>query len=142
MVIGTIQCMASEQIEGKEADARSDLFELGAVLYEMATGKRPFEGKSQNSVASAILEKDPEPIRTLKPLTPAAFERVVSSCLAKNPEDRFESGHAVRLQLEWIAEELPLRGLENEFQELRAELDGLEEEKQVDRDRSGSPIVS
>ena len=108
MVIGTIQYMAPEQIEGKEADARSDLFALGSVLYEMAIGRRPFEGKSQISVASAILEKDPEPMRTLKPLTPPAFERVVSSCLAKNPEDRFQNAHDVRLDLEWIAEELPL----------------------------------
>jgi eukaryotic-like serine/threonine-protein kinase len=105
MVIGTIQYMAPEQIEGKEADARSDLFALGAVLYEMVTGKRPFEGKSQISLASAILEKDPEPMRTLKPLTPAAFERVVKTCLAKNPEDRFQAAHDVRIHLEWIAEE-------------------------------------
>jgi eukaryotic-like serine/threonine-protein kinase len=103
MVIGTIQYMAPEQIEGKEADARSDLFALGAVVYEMTTGKRPFEGKSQISLASAILEKDPEPMRTLKPLTPAAFEHVVSSCLAKNPDDRFQNAHDVRLELEWIA---------------------------------------
>ena len=107
MVIGTIQYMASEQIEGKEADARSDLFALGAVLYEMTTGKRPFEGKSQLSLASAILEKDPEPIRTLKPLTPAAFEHVVRSCLAKDPEDRFQNARDVRLELEWIAGDLP-----------------------------------
>jgi Tol biopolymer transport system component/predicted Ser/Thr protein kinase len=107
MVIGTIQYMAPEQIEGKEADARSDLFALGAVLYEMTTGKRPFDGKSQLSLASAILEKEPEPIRTLKPLTPAAFERVVSTCLAKNPEDRFQTAHDVRLELEWLAEDLP-----------------------------------
>jgi Tol biopolymer transport system component len=106
-MIGTIQYMAPEQIEGKEADARSDLFALGSVLYEMATGKRPFEGKSQISVASAILEKDPELMRTLEPLTPAAFEGVVSSCLAKNPEDRFQNAHDVRLDLKWIAEELP-----------------------------------
>jgi eukaryotic-like serine/threonine-protein kinase len=103
-VIGTIQYMAPEQIEGKEADARSDLFALGAVLYEMATGKRPFEGKSQISVASAILEKEPEPIRTLQPLTPAAFERVVNTCLQKNPEERFQSARDVRLELKWIAE--------------------------------------
>src|SRR3984957_4394574 len=107
MVIGTIQYMAPEQIEGKEADARSDVFALGTVLYEMATGKRPFEGKSQISVASAILEKDPEPIRTLKPTIPAAFERVVSSCLAKNPDERFQNAHDVRLDLEWIAEDFP-----------------------------------
>jgi Tol biopolymer transport system component len=107
MVIGTIQYMAPEQIEGKEADARSDVFALGTVLYEMATGKRPFEGKSQISVASAILENDPEPMRTLKPLTPVALERVVSSCLAKNPDERFQNAHDVRLDLEWIAEDFP-----------------------------------
>jgi serine/threonine protein kinase len=107
MVIGTIQYMSPEQIEGKEADARSDLFALGAVVYEMATGKRPFDGKSQLSLASSILERDPAPIRTIKPLTPAAFERVVNSCLAKNPDDRFQTAHDVRLELEWIAEDLP-----------------------------------
>ncbi len=107
MVIGTIQYMAPEQIEGKEADARSDLFALGAVLYEMVTGKRPFDGKSQLGLASAILEKDPAPIRTLVPLTPPTFERVVNACLAKNPDDRFQTAHDVRLELEWIAEDLP-----------------------------------
>lgn len=107
MIIGTIQYMAPEQIEGKEADARSDLFALGAVLYEMVSGKRPFEGKSQLSLATAIMEKDPEPLRMIKPLTPAAFEHVVSSCLAKNPEDRFQNAHDVRLELEWIAKDLP-----------------------------------
>jgi serine/threonine protein kinase/Tol biopolymer transport system component len=107
MVIGTIQYMSPEQIEGKEADARSDLFALGAVLYEMATSKRPFDGKSQLSLASSILEKDPAPIRTIKPLTPAAFERVVNSCLAKDPDDRFQAAHDVRLELEWIAQDLP-----------------------------------
>jgi len=69
-IIGTIQYMSPEQIEGREADARADLFALGAVLYEMTTGNRPFEGKSQISVASAILEKEPEPISTVQPLTP------------------------------------------------------------------------
>jgi Tol biopolymer transport system component/predicted Ser/Thr protein kinase len=103
-VIGTIQYMSPEQIEGKEADARSDVFALGAVFYEMATGQRPFEGKSQISVASAILEKDPAPIGELQPLTPAAFERVVSTCLQKNPEERFQSTRDIRLELKWIAE--------------------------------------
>jgi eukaryotic-like serine/threonine-protein kinase len=103
-VIGTIQYMSPEQIEGKEADARSDVFALGAVFYEMATGRRPFEGKSQISVASAILEKDPAPIRQLQPLTPPAFERVVSTCLQKNPEERFQSARDIRLELQWIAE--------------------------------------
>jgi eukaryotic-like serine/threonine-protein kinase len=103
-VIGTIQYMAPEQIEGKEADARSDLFALGAVLYETITGVRPFEGKSQISVASAILEKDPEPISKLQPLVPLAFEHVVTACLAKNPEERFQTAQDVKLELKWIAE--------------------------------------
>ena len=99
--------MSPEQIEGKEADARSDIFALGAVLYEMVTGKRAFEGKSQISVASSILEKDPEPISAAKPMTPSAFEHVVKTCLQKNPEDRFQTAHDVRLQLKWIGEDRP-----------------------------------
>ncbi len=102
-IIGTIQYMSPEQIEGKEADARSDIFAFGAMLYEMTTGKRPFEGKSQISLASSILEKEPEPIRTLKPVTPAAFEHVVTTCLQKNPEDRFQAAQDVKLELQWIA---------------------------------------
>ncbi len=104
-IIGTIQYMAPEQIEGKEADARSDIFAFGAALYEMAAGKRPFEGKSQISLASSILEKDPEPIRTLKPQTPAAFEHVVTTCLQKNPDDRYLAAHDIKLELQWIATE-------------------------------------
>jgi len=103
-IIGTIQYMSPEQIEGREADARADLFALGAVLYEMTTGNRPFEGKSQISVASAILEKEPEPISTVQPLTPPAFERIVSTCLAKNPDDRIQTAHDVGMQLKWIAD--------------------------------------
>ncbi|HKM46773.1 MAG TPA: protein kinase [Terriglobales bacterium] len=103
-MIGTIQYMSPEQIEGKEADARSDLFALGAVLYEMVTGGRPFEGKSQISVASAILEKEPEPISKIKPLTPLALEQVVKGCLAKSPDDRFQTAHDVKLQLMWVGE--------------------------------------
>jgi serine/threonine protein kinase len=103
-MIGTIQYMSPEQIEGKEADARSDLFALGAVLYEMVTGARPFEGKSQISVASAILDKEPEPISAVQPLTPPAFEHVVTACLAKNPDDRIQTAHDVVLQLKWIAQ--------------------------------------
>ena len=103
-IVGTIQYMSPEQIEGKEADGRSDLFALGAVLYEMVTGGRPFAGKSQISVASAILEKDPEPISTLQPLTPPGLEYIIHTCLAKNPEDRVQSAHDVKLQLKWIAQ--------------------------------------
>ncbi|MGA3210395.1 MAG: protein kinase [Terriglobales bacterium] len=102
-IIGTIQYMSPEQIEGKEADARSDIFAFGAVLYEMATGKRPFEGKSQISLASSILEKEPEPISATKPVTPPAFEHVVTICLQKNPEERFQTAHDIKLELQWIA---------------------------------------
>src|SRR5207253_1461500 len=80
---GTLEYMSPEQVEGREADPRSDIFALGAVLYEMATGKRAFEGKSTISVASAILEKDPEPISKIQPMSPPAFEHVVKTCLAK-----------------------------------------------------------
>ena len=103
-MIGTVQYMSPEQIEGKEADARSDLFALGGVLYEMVSGARPFEGKSQLSVASAILEKEPEPISRLQPLTPPVFENIVTACLAKNPEERLQTAHDIVLQLKWIAQ--------------------------------------
>jgi eukaryotic-like serine/threonine-protein kinase len=102
-IIGTIQYMSPEQIEGKEADARSDIFAFGAVLYEMGAGKRPFAGKSQISLASSILESDPAPISTVKPQTPAAFEHVVTTCLQKNPEDRYQTAHDIKLELQWIA---------------------------------------
>jgi len=92
-----------DRIEGKEADPRSDIFAFGAVLYEMFAGKRPFEGKSQISLASSILEKDPEPISALKPSTPPAFENAVATCLQKDPEERFQTAHDVKLQLQWIA---------------------------------------
>jgi serine/threonine protein kinase len=103
-MIGTIQYMSPEQIQGKEADARSDLFAFGAILYEMITGARPFGGKSQISVASAILEKEPEPISAVQPLTPPALEHIVTACLAKNPDDRLQTAHDIALQLKWIAQ--------------------------------------
>jgi len=106
-IIGTIQYMSPEQIEGKDADARSDIFAFGAVLYEMATGRRPFTGKSQISLASSILEKDPDPISTTNPQTPPAFEHVLTTCLQKNPEDRYLAAHDIRLELQWIATERP-----------------------------------
>ena len=102
-IVGTIQYMSPEQIEGKEADARSDIFAFGAVLYETVTGKRAFSGKSQISLASSILEGDPQPISGIKPLTPPAFEHVVTTCLQKNPEERFQTAHDIKLELLWIA---------------------------------------
>jgi len=101
-VVGTVQYMSPEQIQGKEADARSDIFAFGAMLYEMLTGKRAFEGKSQLSVASAVLEKDPDPISAVQPLTPSALEHLVRTCLAKDPDQRFQSAHDLKLQLQWI----------------------------------------
>jgi len=106
-IVGTIQYMSPEQIEGKEADARSDLFAFGAVLYEMATGKRAFQGRSQISLASAILEKDPEPISATKPLSPAALDYLVATCLVKEREERLQSAHDLRLQLKGIAQSSP-----------------------------------
>jgi len=109
-IIGTIQYMAPEQIEGKEADARSDIFAFGAVLYEMVAGKRPFHGKSQISLASSILESDPEPVNAIKPQTPPAFEHVVTTCLQKNPDDRYLAAHDIKLELQWIAADKPSPG--------------------------------
>jgi serine/threonine protein kinase len=102
MIVGTFQYMAPEVLRGQEADARSDLFSLGCVLYEMVTGRRAFEGKSQLSVLTAILEKDPEPVSAIQPATPVALEHAVRICLEKDPEDRFQSAHDLRLQLSWV----------------------------------------
>src|SRR5689334_19728333 len=82
-VVGTFQYMSPEQVEGKEADARSDIFALGAVLYEMATGKRAFEGKTAASAMAAVLEREPAPISSVQPMTPPAMDRLVKTCLAK-----------------------------------------------------------
>jgi tRNA A-37 threonylcarbamoyl transferase component Bud32 len=103
-IVGTFQYMAPEQVEGKEADARSDIFSLGAVLYEMIGGKRAFEGKTLVSVAAAILEKDPAPIRTLQPETPPALERAIKKCLAKDPDTRWQSAGDLASELKWLAE--------------------------------------
>jgi eukaryotic-like serine/threonine-protein kinase len=103
-LVGTFQYMSPEQTEGKEADARSDIFSLGTVLYEMATGKRAFSGKTQASIVAAILATEPPPISTVQPMSPPALEQVVRTSLAKDPEDRFQSVHDLKLQLKWIAQ--------------------------------------
>src|ERR1700724_3832597 len=102
-IVGTFQYMSPEQVEGKEVDARSDIFSFGSVLYEMFTGRPAFSGRSQLSVASAILEKEPEPISTLQPLTPPALDRTIRVCLAKDPEERWQSARDLLLELQWIA---------------------------------------
>ncbi|MGA9494671.1 MAG: protein kinase [Terriglobales bacterium] len=101
-IVGTFQYMAPELLQGAEADARSDLFSFGCVLYEMITGGRAFEGKSQLSVFTAILEKDPEPITARQPLAPPMLDRVVRACLAKDPADRFQSAHDLAMDLRWV----------------------------------------
>jgi serine/threonine-protein kinase len=103
-ILGTVQYMAPEQIQGLEADARSDIFAFGLLLYEMATGKRAFHGKTQSSVVGQILAVDPPPISSLQPMTPPALSRLVSTCLEKDPEERFQTIHDVKLQLKWIEE--------------------------------------
>ncbi len=103
-IVGTFQYMSPEQIEGAELDGRSDIFSPGGVLYEMLTGQRAFEGKSQLSVASAILEKEPVPISTLKPMTPPTLDHVIRRCLAKDPDERWQTARDVKLELQWITE--------------------------------------
>lgn len=101
-IVGTFQYMAPEQLEGKEADARTDIFALGEVIYEMATGKPAFTGKSRASLIAAILTVDPPSIAELQPLAPATLERVVRKCLAKDPDDRWQSASDLASELHWM----------------------------------------
>jgi serine/threonine protein kinase/Tol biopolymer transport system component len=103
-IVGTLQYMAPEQLEGKEVDARTDIFAFGAVVYEMATGQRAFGGESQASVISAIMTSDPAPMSSLQPMTPLALDRVVKKCLRKGRDDRWQSARDVTDELKWIAE--------------------------------------
>src|SRR6202158_271598 len=103
-IVGTFQYMSPEQVEGKEVDGRSDIFSFGSVLYEMVTGRRAFQGKSNLSVASAVLEMNPEPISTVQPLTPPALDRSIRVCLAKDPEARWQTARDLELELKWVAE--------------------------------------
>ena len=103
-VLGTFQYMSPEQLQGREADERSDIFAFGTVLYEMATGKRAFEGKSQLSVITAILEKEPEPVSNLQKGSPPALDHVIATCLAKNPDERWQSAADVARELAWISQ--------------------------------------
>jgi serine/threonine-protein kinase len=103
-VMGTFQYMSPEQLEGKPADARTDIFSLGCVLYEMATGKKAFTGTSQASLISAILRDQPRPISELSPLAPPALERLIKTCLTKDLEDRRQNVRDVKNELSWIAQ--------------------------------------
>src|SRR5437879_8053693 len=103
-LVGTFQYMAPEQLEGKEADARADIFALGELIYEMATGKPAFSGKSRASLIAAILTTEPPPMESLQPMTPVALGRLVKKCLAKDPDERWQSAADLGAELKWIAE--------------------------------------
>jgi Tol biopolymer transport system component len=103
-ILGTLQYMAPEQLQGKETDARADIFAFGALFYEMATGKKAFTGNSQASLISAIMSSDPPPIAASQPLTPPALDRVVKTCLAKDPDERWQSATDLVRELKWLAE--------------------------------------
>src|SRR5438132_167415 len=104
-IVGTLQYMAPEQIEGREADPRTDLFALGLILYEMATGRRAFEGKTKTSLIAAIVASNPLPISSLRPLTPRALESLVERCLAKDPDDRWQCAADVKWALRRLRED-------------------------------------
>ncbi|MBI4477924.1 MAG: serine/threonine-protein kinase [Acidobacteria bacterium] len=103
-ILGTFQYMAPEQLEGREADARTDIFAFGAMLYEMVTGKKAFEGKTHISLVSAIMTADPAPMSALQPMSPRRLERIVRTCLAKDPDERWSSAHDLLLELKWLRE--------------------------------------
>jgi Tol biopolymer transport system component/predicted Ser/Thr protein kinase len=103
-ILGTLQYMAPEQVEAKEVDARTDIFAFGAVVYEMATGKKAFEGKSSASVMAKIMETEPPPISSLQPMTPPALDRMIKTCLAKDPDERWQTAGDMCRELKWVAE--------------------------------------
>lgn len=103
VMLGTVRYMAPEQIEGGAVDARTDIFAFGAVLYEMLTGRKAFDGKTQPSLIAAIMNVDPTPVSALMPIAPPALERLVARCLAKDPDDRWQTAHDLLIQLRWIA---------------------------------------
>ncbi len=102
-IVGTMQYMAPEQLEGKPVDHRADIFSLGAVLFEMVTGKRAFEGASQASVIAAVLEREPRPVSELTAGSPPSLDRTIGRCLLKDPDERWQSAVDVKSELEWIA---------------------------------------
>ena len=104
MIVGTFQYMAPEQLEGGEADARSDIWAFGATVYEMATAKKAFEGPSQASLIASVLKEEPRPLSDLQPLAPPGLDRLVSRCLAKDPDNRWQSARDLAHELRWIAE--------------------------------------
>lgn len=103
VILGTLQYMSPEQVEGREADPRSDIFAFGLVLYELLAGTRAFSASTQAGLMAAILKEAPRPLTSLQPLIPPALDRTVSKCLAKDPDDRWQSARDLKAELEWIA---------------------------------------
>ncbi|MGB8524799.1 MAG: protein kinase [Candidatus Acidiferrales bacterium] len=116
-IVGTMQYMSPEQLEGKPVDVRSDIFSFGAMLYEMATGKKAFAAQSHASLIAAILKEEPRPMRDLQPMTPLLLEHIVQACLAKDPDERPQSAHDLKLEFDWIRQssgisDVPKSGVE------------------------------
>ena len=107
VIVGTLSYMSPEQLEGKPVDARTDIFSLGATLYEMATGKKAFEAQSQAGLFSAILTGEPPPVSTIRPMSPSGLDRLVKVCLAKDPDARWQTAHDVGLQLQTLTDTGP-----------------------------------
>jgi Tol biopolymer transport system component len=103
-IVGTFQYMSPEQLEGREADGRSDIWALGCVLYEMATGRKPFTGQGTASLIASIMKEEPRPLTELIPLSPPALERIVKKCLAKDPDDRWQTARDLGSELKYIGE--------------------------------------
>jgi serine/threonine protein kinase len=103
-ILGTFQYMAPEQVTAGPADARTDIFAFGSVLYEMITGKKAFEGKTPTNLVAAILERDPPPLTTVQPLAPPLVASIVRKCMAKNPDDRWQTASDLASALRWAAE--------------------------------------
>ena len=103
-ILGTLQYMAPEQLEGKEADSRTDIFAFGAVVYEMATGQKAFEGQSQASLIAAIMGQEPRPMSDLQPMTPSTLDWVVKRCLAKEPDERWQTAADLMAEVKWLVE--------------------------------------
>ncbi len=124
-IVGTFQYMAPEQLEGHEADARTDIFALGALLFEMATGKHAFEGKSRPSLIAAIVSSQPPPVSSVVPMCPPALDHIVRKCLEKEADERWQSAHDVAEELRWIAQAGSQAGVASSITVRRRTREGL-----------------